>query len=445
MTRARLLAAAAIVVLLLLAPLLLRTLLATVAGGRLRTEAAGRGLDVGWRRLRADLPASIGFDRFVARDAAAGDTVFAAESLRVVLDPWALVRGRARVSQLVLGRAVITMRRRGVADTLEEEPAARLADDPARARALRRAAESVVRLLEAPARDLPRLALHDVVVRTGEDAPLPGVRIAWLDLAPRASGVRLAAAGALLDEQEIPFAATLDYAADDRLSGGARLDMTDPAADRPWPLLITVDGALAQDRRAGRVALHDTTRVTIGRIGFRVGAALTRAGPALRLALAAEGLDEAGVKRSLPPSLLGPLAQVGVQGSWDYRLDFVLDLSAPDSVRFRSEVVPHDLGLDPTRTRLRLFGLDEPFIAEIHLPRDRVVTRELSDANPSYRPLDALSPALVGAVVTNEDGGFFRHRGFNPEAVRQSIAENLRAGAYRRGAGTITMQLARNL
>src|SRR5205814_8340024 len=37
------------------------------------------------------------------------------------------------------------------------------------------------------------------------------------------------------------------------------------------------------------------------------------------------------------------------------------------------------------------------------------------------------------------------HRGFNTEAVKRSIAENIRAGAYRRGAGTITMQLARNL
>jgi membrane peptidoglycan carboxypeptidase len=151
------------------------------------------------------------------------------------------------------------------------------------------------------------------------------------------------------------------------------------------------------------------------------------------------------VKRSLPPSVLGPLERVGVRGSWDYHLDFALDLSAPDSVRFDADVVPHGLALDPARTGLRLTGLDEPFTASIHLPRDRVVTRELSPANPFYRTLEGLPPALVGAVVTNEDGAFFRHRGFNTGAVRQSIAENVKAGAYRRGAGTITMQLARNL
>ena len=60
-------------------------------------------------------------------------------------------------------------------------------------------------------------------------------------------------------------------------------------------------------------------------------------------------------------------------------------------------------------------------------------------------PSSAISIHLKRAAVVAEDGGFFRHHGFNLEAVRGAISENLRAGAYRRGAGTITMQLARNL
>src|SRR5204862_204015 len=63
----------------------------------------------------------------------------------------------------------------------------------------------------------------------------------------------------------------------------------------------------------------------------------------------------------------------------------------------------------------------------------------------NYRPLTGIDSTLTHAVLTNEDGGFFRHRGFNLEAVKQAISANLRAGAFRRGAGTITMQLARNL
>jgi membrane peptidoglycan carboxypeptidase len=73
------------------------------------------------------------------------------------------------------------------------------------------------------------------------------------------------------------------------------------------------------------------------------------------------------------------------------------------------------------------------------------VHRDLSPANPDFRPLDRISPLLREALLTNEDGGFYRHRGFNTAAIQGAIAENLRAGAFRRGAGTITMQLARNL
>src|SRR5207247_10808386 len=90
-------------------------------------------------------------------------------------------------------------------------------------------------------------------------------------------------------------------------------------------------------------------------------------------------------------------------------------------------------------------GLDASFNATFHLPGVRIATHELSPANPHFRTLDQIDSLLVHAVITNEDGGFFRHRGFNVEAVKGAIAENLRAGAYRRGAGTITMQLVRNL
>ncbi|HVP14365.1 MAG TPA: biosynthetic peptidoglycan transglycosylase, partial [Terriglobales bacterium] len=131
-------------------------------------------------------------------------------------------------------------------------------------------------------------------------------------------------------------------------------------------------------------------------------------------------------------------------GSFDYRLGLDLDLARPDSVRFDADVIPHGLALDPARSTLDLLELERPFTATIHL-RDRVVTRELSPANPFFRPLDGIDSILVHAVLANEDGGFYHHRGFNTEAIKLAIAADVRAGAWRRGAGTVTMQLARNL
>jgi len=68
-------------------------------------------------------------------------------------------------------------------------------------------------------------------------------------------------------------------------------------------------------------------------------------------------------------------------------------------------VIPHGLALDSARTTLRIRGLAEPFVAQIHLPHDRIVIRDLSPINPHFHPLDRIDSLLIKAVVTNEDGG----------------------------------------
>ena len=60
-------------------------------------------------------------------------------------------------------------------------------------------------------------------------------------------------------------------------------------------------------------------------------------------------------------------------------------------------------------------------------------------------PLSAISKFMEVAVLTTEDGGFHRHHGFDHEAIRNSIRENLRRRKFVRGASTISMQLAKNL
>ncbi|RDV38821.1 hypothetical protein DV096_08470 [Bradymonadaceae bacterium TMQ3] len=62
-----------------------------------------------------------------------------------------------------------------------------------------------------------------------------------------------------------------------------------------------------------------------------------------------------------------------------------------------------------------------------------------------YVPLHHISPYMVRAILTTEDNSFFDHPGFNFYAIKQSVAANLRAGRFVRGASTISMQLAKNL
>lgn len=58
---------------------------------------------------------------------------------------------------------------------------------------------------------------------------------------------------------------------------------------------------------------------------------------------------------------------------------------------------------------------------------------------------EEISPFMEAAVLTTEDGGFWKHRGFDSNAIEGAIRRNLQRGEFSRGASTITMQLAKNL
>ena len=47
--------------------------------------------------------------------------------------------------------------------------------------------------------------------------------------------------------------------------------------------------------------------------------------------------------------------------------------------------------------------------------------------------------------MTSEDGGFYQHRGFLPDAFRESIITNIKERRFARGGSTISMQLVKNV
>ena len=61
--------------------------------------------------------------------------------------------------------------------------------------------------------------------------------------------------------------------------------------------------------------------------------------------------------------------------------------------------------------------------------------------NPDFVPFDNISPFLRAAVMTSEDGSFFFHNGFNPEAFRESIVTNIKENRFARGGSTFPCNL----
>lgn len=62
-----------------------------------------------------------------------------------------------------------------------------------------------------------------------------------------------------------------------------------------------------------------------------------------------------------------------------------------------------------------------------------------------YVAINAIAPALVKAVILSEDGGFCRHYGIDPGAIRDAVRRARARDDEVRGTSTITQQTAKNL
>jgi len=63
----------------------------------------------------------------------------------------------------------------------------------------------------------------------------------------------------------------------------------------------------------------------------------------------------------------------------------------------------------------------------------------------TWVPYDRISRNLTRAVLAGEDSRFFDHAGFDWEEIRKALEEDWNEGEFKRGASTITQQLAKNV
>ena len=152
-----------------------------------------------------------------------------------------------------------------------------------------------------------------------------------------------------------------------------------------------------------------------------------------------------GLVEAVPEGLLGDLDTMELAGSYSAHAlldldladldDTVLDLAFADRCRF----VRMPVGVRAEALR-RPFTLEVPAAAG-----DLTLELETGPGAPGWVPLEGVSRYVRQAVLAHEDATFYRHEGFAPIAIRNSLVEDLKAGRFVRGASTISMQLAKNL
>ena len=77
--------------------------------------------------------------------------------------------------------------------------------------------------------------------------------------------------------------------------------------------------------------------------------------------------------------------------------------------------------------------------------------KEAREKGKKYRvhqiwiPFSKISPYLVKAVLIAEDDKFWKHEGFDFEAIQKAIEKDIQAKKFKFGGSTVTQQLAKNL
>lgn len=134
-----------------------------------------------------------------------------------------------------------------------------------------------------------------------------------------------------------------------------------------------------------------------------------------------------------------PIALKEAQGHFSGDLSFEVERDPAPQLKIRN-TCKFDCREDPIKDlkdgRIAYMAYDK---------QDRLFPRTVGPKEAEWTSIGSLPLHVPTAFVTLEDPGFNSHRGVIPQALENSLKDNLRLGQFFRGGSTISMQLAKNL
>jgi len=147
---------------------------------------------------------------------------------------------------------------------------------------------------------------------------------------------------------------------------------------------------------------------------------------------------------SLPVGLFSNFEGIKTKGNLRFHVYFDLDMQQPDELKFDASLTGEDFSVVKYGvTDFRKINGTFSYTAYEH--GVAMKTFDVGPESPDYVPLEDISPFLKEAVLISENGGYYYSTGFNVEAFRLAIIQNIRKGRFVRGGSTIDMQLVKNV
>jgi hypothetical protein len=146
---------------------------------------------------------------------------------------------------------------------------------------------------------------------------------------------------------------------------------------------------------------------------------------------------------AVPREMASYIEDLQARGSFASDVRLAIDWSDLDATELDGSVGLR--GCRIAKLPAAIARLQGPFEHYVEVERDQWLAFTLGEGSPGFVALADLSPSLPKALMTTEDSTFYSHHGFLPRELKAALVKNLKAGYFRYGASSITMQTVKNV
>jgi hypothetical protein len=178
------------------------------------------------------------------------------------------------------------------------------------------------------------------------------------------------------------------------------------------------------------------------------GELIARSGPAgiqfLKLRLVIPPIDCQRVLDAIPAEMAPYMTGYKLRGVFDTDVRLDIDWGDLDDTVLGGHVgIKHcKVMSEPADSPKRL---KDEFEHYVEVEKGEWISFVVGPTNDDFVPIDQISPYLIKSIMTTEDAGFYTHKGFITSEFRTALVNDLKAGKFKYGASSITMQMVKNV
>jgi len=146
----------------------------------------------------------------------------------------------------------------------------------------------------------------------------------------------------------------------------------------------------------------------------------------------------------IPPEMAPYMQGYKLKGTFSADIKAAIDWANLDATQLGGSVGINGCRVtgEPPESPKRL---TEEFEHFVELDADEWLQFVVGPSNEDFVPIDQISPYLIKSIMSTEDSAFYQHHGFITSEFRTALVNNLKAGKFRYGASSISMQFVKNV